>query len=176
MKVINTPLDGLKIIELQKFEDERGFFVERFNSKIFNESGLGDAIFQVNHSMSTKGVLRGLHFQTNLWQCKVVGCIAGKINDVTVDIRPDSKTFGQHFTLEISSPDVMLYIPHGFAHGFEVLSDVAHVLYFVDNKYDKSSDNGIHYDSCGINWQTKNPLISEKDGLLQTFEEYANNI
>ena len=176
MKVIETGIEGLKIIKLQQFTDNRGFFVERFNSTAFHENGLNSNIFQVNHSMSTKGVIRGMHFQTNPWQCKVVGCIGGSIIDVALDIRPNSPTFGKHFMLEISSPDVMLYVPHGFAHGFEVLSDVAHVLYFVDNKYDKSSDNGIHYNSCDINWQTKNPLISSKDKQLLTLETYINKI
>lgn len=176
MQVINTPLDGLKVIKLQQFGDERGFFMERFNADVFRANGLNANVFQVNHSMSTKGVLRGLHFQTNPWQCKIVGCIGGQINDVAVDIRPNSPTFGQHFMLEISSPNVMLYVPHGFAHGFEVVSEVAHLLYFVDSKYDKASDNGIKHDSCGIKWHTKEPLLSEKDQKLQTLENYKNNL
>jgi dTDP-4-dehydrorhamnose 3,5-epimerase len=172
MKVENTGLDGLKVISLAKFGDDRGFFMERFNVAEFAKNGLSISILQVNHSYSSKGVLRGLHFQTNPWQLKIVGCIAGAINDVAVDIRPESKTFGKHFVLKIESNETMLYIPHGFAHGFEVLSESAHLLYFTDALYNKESDNGIRYDSCGINWEIKNPLLSEKDVKLQAFDEY----
>ena len=175
MKIIETGLEGLKVLELPKFSDERGFFMERFNLNRFESLGLNTKILQVNHSFSTKGVLRGLHFQTNPWQAKVVGCIGGSVVDVVVDIRPKSPTFGKHFAIELDCPEKMLYIPHGFAHGFEVISDSAHLLYFTDSHFNKESDNGIHYASCGINWQTKNPLISEKDALLKTFEEYKNN-
>lgn len=176
MKVTETGIEGLKVIELQKFEDERGFFMERFNTEKFKQHGLQTNLLQVNHSFSTKGVLRGLHFQTNPWQGKIVGCIGGTVVDIAVDIRKNSPTFGQHFAIELNCPELMLYIPHGFAHGFEVLSEAAHLLYFTDALYSKPSDAGIRYDSCNIKWKTTNPLLSEKDQNLPTFNQYSNTL
>jgi dTDP-4-dehydrorhamnose 3,5-epimerase len=177
MKVTETFLSGLKVIELTKFRDDRGFFIERFNVEQFTLFNLNANIIQVNHSFSTRGVIRGLHFQTNPWQGKIVGCIGGVILDVAVDIRKDSATFGQHFAIELDSPEKMLYIPHGFAHGFAVLSDSAHLLYFTDAPYSLTSDNGIRYDSCGIDWKLQEkPLLSAKDLALPTLEKYAVSI
>ena len=176
MKVIETGIEGLKVIELQKFEDDRGFFMERFNTETFKKYSLNTNIMQVNHSFSHRGVLRGLHFQTKPWQGKIVGCIGGNVLDVAVDIRPNSPTLGKHFSIELNKPELMLYIPHGFAHGFEVLSETAHLLYFTDALYDKQSDGGIHYNSCGIKWQTKSLLLSEKDIKLPTLAEYLKTI
>jgi dTDP-4-dehydrorhamnose 3,5-epimerase len=171
MRFVDTNLEGLKIIELQCFKDSRGFFVERFHGKKFKEHGLADNLLQVNHSFSVKGVIRGLHFQTQPWQCKVVSCISGSIIDVAVDVRPSSPTFGQHFAIKLDSPDKMLYIPGGFAHGFEALED-CNIVYFVDEVYNPASDGGILYNSCGINWNTAHPILSAKDAALPSFEDY----
>ena len=176
MKITETGIEGLKVIEMPKCGDDRGFFMERFNLNCFKENNIDFNISQVNHSFSTKGVLRGLHFQTNPWQGKIVGCIDGEINDVAVDVRKNSPTFGKHFVLKIENPQTMFLVPHGFAHGFEILSQTAHLLYFTDAPYDAKSDNGIHYNSCGIKWETKNPLLSEKDKKLQTLEYYLKTL
>ncbi len=174
MKIIETGIEGLKVIELQKFEDDRGFFMEKFNKKHFADNGLNSNLMQVNHSLSHKGILRGLHFQTDPWQGKIVSCISGSINDVAVDIRKNSPTFGKNFAIKIDCPEIMLYIPYGFAHGFETLSETANVLYFTDALYNSQSDGGIHYDSCGIQWETKKPLLSQKDTQLPTFHNFAS--
>lgn len=175
MNVIDTPLEGLKVIELKQFDDNRGFFMERFNVDVFNSLGLNSKISQVNHSFSRQNVVRGLHFQQNPWQGKIVGCITGAILDVAVDIRKDSETFGQYFSVLLDSPAKVLYIPGGFAHGFSALSD-ANVMYFTDELYSKNNEYSIRYDSCNIDWKIKDPIVSDKDLLAQTFEEYAKSI
>ncbi|MCE3255450.1 MAG: rfbC [Rickettsiaceae bacterium] len=176
MKITNTPIAGLKLIELTIHEDQRGFFVERFNKKSFADLGLPTEYFQDNFSYSIPGVIRGLHYQTNPSQAKLVGCIRGRIWDVAVDIRKDSPAFGQHFGVELSGENgKLLYIPAGFAHGFCVLGDEpADVAYKVDNPYSKAGDGGIAFDDpdLKIDWPVKNPIVSDKDKALQSFKEY----
>src|ERR1700727_1514521 len=137
MKVIDCPLDGLKVIELDVHGDPRGFFVERFHIKRFAEAGLPHIFMQDNHSRSAPGILRGLHYQFSPPQGKLVGAIAGRIWDVAVDVRPDSPTYGQHFTIELSDENAtLLWVPAGFAHGFCVIGDVpADVIYKVTAPY-----------------------------------------
>ncbi|MFT6332638.1 MAG: dTDP-4-dehydrorhamnose 3,5-epimerase [Lentimonas sp.] len=179
MKITNTPIADLKIIELDIFNDDRGFFVERFNQQKFADLGLPIDYFQDNFSRSIPGVIRGLHFQNNPTQAKLVGCIRGKIWDVAVDIRKNSPTFGQHFGIELSGENgKLLYVPAGFAHGFCVLGDeAADVAYKVDNPYSPSGDGGIAFDDVdlAINWPVKNPIVSQKDQNLQSFKEYQNS-
>jgi dTDP-4-dehydrorhamnose 3,5-epimerase len=176
MKVIDLPIQGLKLVELDIFRDPRGFFVERFNSKKFAEANLPTQFAQDNHSHSVPGVIRGLHYQTGPTQSKFVGVIRGRVWDVAVDIRSNSPTFGKHHAVELSETNgKLLWIPAGFAHGFCVLGDEpADVGYKVDNLFSPTGDGGIHWNDPDLNipWPVKNAIISEKDRKLQSFAEY----
>lgn len=178
MIVKETNLKGCFIIEPKIFEDERGYFFESYNQSRFNELIGSQANFvQDNESFSTKGVLRGLHFQTEPYaQSKLVRVIEGKVLDIVVDIRKGSKTFGDQFSIELSeSNKKQLFIPQGFAHGFLVLSQTAIFSYKCDNYYNKASERGIIYNdkTLNIDWQLPESelIISEKDQLLPTFEK-----
>jgi dTDP-4-dehydrorhamnose 3,5-epimerase len=178
MKVIEIGLQDLKIIKLDLYKDNRGFFVEKFNEKTLKENDIEMKCIQVNHSFSIANVIRGLHFQINPAQKKLVGVTTGTILDVAVDIRKNSKTFGKHFTIQIESPDTLLFIPEGFAHGFSVLSkEGANLLYAVEGAFNKAGDGGIAYNDpdLKIDWKVKNPIVSEKDLKLQNFNNYINN-
>ena len=174
-----TKLESV-IVEPKVFEDNRGFFMETYKASEFIANGININFFQDNHSKSTKGVIRGLHFQHYPKpQTKLVRCIHGKIFDVAVDIRPDSKNFGKWFGIELSEENKkMLYIPEGFAHGFSVLSDEAEVLYKASNEYSPEHDAGIRWndEELNIEWQVKNPLVSQKDKILPTLKEYKNKL
>lgn len=179
MKLINTGLEGLIIVEFNIFNDDRGFFCERFNEQKFKELGLPSNFVQDNHSRSKVGVVRGLHYQKNPNQAKLVGCVSGKILDVAVDIRKNSKTFGKYFSIKLSEDNgKMLYIPAGFAHGFSVIGEKeAHVIYKVDGLYNPAGEGGIKFDDKDLNidWQVQSPIFSNRDLALQTFEEYKQN-
>jgi dTDP-4-dehydrorhamnose 3,5-epimerase len=179
MQIFDTPIAGLKIIQLNIFHDERGFFTERFNQDLFSKFNLPINYFQDNHSYSKKNVVRGLHFQNNPSQAKLVNCISGKILDVAVDIRKNSPTFGKYFAIELSAKNgKLLFIPEGFAHGFSVLDDNgADVLYKVDNKYSPQNESGIIFNDkdLKIDWQVANPIVSAKDQKLLSFHEYSLN-
>jgi len=179
MEISLTPFDGLKIIQLKIYHDNRGFFVERFNQKLFQELGLPIHYFQDNHSLSSPNVIRGLHFQNNPSQAKLVGCLRGKILDVAVDIRKDSPTLGKYFSIELSGENgKLLFIPEGFAHGFAVLgNEPADVMYKVDNQFSKEGDGGIRFNDpdLKIDWQIANPIISDKDKNLPLFADYLKN-
>lgn len=173
MKATETKLKGCFIIEPTIFEDERGYFFESYNHRDFCEAIGREVIFvQDNQSFSKKGVLRGLHFQKGEYaQAKLVSVLQGKIQDVVVDLRKDSPTFGQHLSIELSDENKkQVFIPRGFAHGFLTLSDTAEVFYKCDNYYKKEAEGGVRYDdaSFGIEWETANNdlLLSEKDVLL----------
>jgi dTDP-4-dehydrorhamnose 3,5-epimerase len=178
MKFVNTPIEGLVIIEPTIFVDDRGYFFESYNKKKFEEA-IGKVSFvQDNESKSSKGVLRGLHFQKPPYaQAKLVRCIEGKVLDVAVDIREGSKTFGQHVTVELSGENKkQVFIPQGFAHGFLVLSKSAIVSYKVDNSYAPAHDAGIRWDDSMLNIQwgvnESKVLVSEKDAKLPFFSEF----
>ena len=179
MEILSTPFAGLKIVQLKIYHDNRGFFVERFNKKLFQELGLPVDYFQDNHSLSTPNVIRGLHFQNNPSQAKLVGCLRGKILDVAVDIRKDSPTLGKYFSIELSAENgKLLFIPAGFAHGFAVLgNEPADVMYKVDNQFSKEGDGGIRFNDpdLKIDWQIANPIISDKDKNLPLFADYLKN-
>lgn len=155
------------------------FFVERFNEEKFKEQGLPTHFPQDNHSRSAPGVLRGLHYQAQPSQGKLVGAARGRIWDVAVDIRPDSDQFGQSFGIELSDENAtLLWVPAGFAHGFCVLGDdVADVFYKVTEVYNPKGENGIMYNDPEFNveWPLENPTISERDQNLQSFAEYKSN-
>jgi dTDP-4-dehydrorhamnose 3,5-epimerase len=179
MEISLTPFDGLKVVQLKIYHDNRGFFVERFNKKLFQDLGLPVDYFQDNHSLSAPNVIRGLHFQNNPSQAKLVGCLRGKILDVAVDIRKNSSTFGKYFSIELSAENgKLLFIPAGFAHGFAVLGDEpADVMYKVDNQFSKEGDGGIRFNDpdLKIDWQIANPIISDKDKNLPLFADYLKN-
>ncbi|EAB4959218.1 dTDP-4-dehydrorhamnose 3,5-epimerase [Salmonella enterica] len=168
MNVIKTKIPDVLIFEPKVFSDERGFFMESFNQKIFEEAvGRKVEFVQDNHSKSTKGVLRGLHYQIEPYaQGKLVRCVAGEVFDVAVDIRKDSETFGKWVGVNLSSENKkQLWIPEGFAHGFLVLSDSAEFLYKTTNFYNPGSDKGVAWNDpdIGISWPINNPLLSDKD-------------
>jgi dTDP-4-dehydrorhamnose 3,5-epimerase len=177
MNFIPTKLEGCFVIEPKIFNDERGYFLESFNENTF-QKGIGQPVHfvQDNQSYSSKGVLRGLHYQTGEHaQAKLVRVLQGEVLDVVVDIRPDSKTYGESFSVVLSGENQkQFFIPRGFAHGFLVLSDTATFFYKCDNFYNKESEGGIIYNdkSLNIDWQFSNAelLISEKDAILPTIE------
>ena len=179
MEILSTPFAGLKVVQLKIYHDNRGFFVERFNKKLFQDLGLPIDYFQDNHSFSSPNVIRGLHFQNNPSQAKLVGCLRGKILDVAVDIRKNSPTFGKYFSIELSGENgKLLFIPAGFAHGFAVLgNENADVMYKVDNQFSKEGDGGIRFNDpdLKIDWQIANPIISDKDKNLPLFADYLKN-
>lgn len=179
MKVSDTPIRGLKVIELPLFRDERGFFSERFSAPRFAQHGLPEHFVQDNHSRSKPGVIRGLHYQHGPAQGKLVGVIRGRVWDVAVDIRPDSPTYGKHFGIELSGDNgVLFWIPPGFAHGFCVLGDEeADMLYKVTAPYNKAGEGGIRFDDLefGIPWPVKNPIVSERDRTMESFMDYAQH-
>lgn len=172
-----TPLNGCFVIAPKVFSDQRGQFFESFNKAIFEKStNIITDFVQDNQSTSSKGVLRGLHFQTGKYtQAKLVRTIKGSVLDVCVDIRKDSNTFGQHFSIILDDKNLKhLFIPRGFAHGFLVLEDDTIFSYKCDNYYHKPSESGIIYNDkdLKIDWGfPENQLIlSEKDKQLPTFE------
>lgn len=181
MPFIETPIQDLLIFEPKILEDARGYFFESFNSAIFAEKNINTNFVQDNQSKSTYGVLRGLHYQLNPFaQAKLVRVISGEVLDVAVDIRQNSPTFGEHFSIILSAENKkQLYIPRGFAHGFVVLSETAEFFYKCDNFYSKEHDAGIIYfdPSLKIDWKLKHDeiLVSEKDNNLPEFKSSKNN-
>lgn len=169
MEVIKTKIEGIVIIEPRIFKDARGYFYESFSQKEFDEKVMPIRFVQDNESMSTYGVMRGLHFQRPPFtQSKLVRCCRGAIMDIAVDIRKGSPTYGQHVAIELTEENHrQLFIPRGFAHGFAVLSDVAVLQYKCDNFYAPQADAGIQLrdKDLGIDWQipTENAILSEKD-------------
>lgn len=165
---IKNDIEGLVVIKPTVFGDDRGFFMETYQKDEFARAGIDKDFVQDNHSKSSKGVLRGLHFQTENTQGKLVRVISGEVYDVAVDCRPSSKTFGQWFGVVLSSENKMqFYIPEGFAHGFLVLSDEAEFVYKCTDVYNPGAEGGIPYDDPAVNvqWpQADCPLkLSEKD-------------
>ena len=178
MNFISTELEGCYIIEPKIIGDERGYFMESFNEKTFQEGIQKETHFvQDNQSFSKKGVLRGLHYQTGEHaQAKLVRVLQGEVLDVAVDIRPDSKTYGQHVAVLLSAENQkQLFVPRGFAHGFIVLSEMATFFYKCDNFYNKESEGGILFNdkTLNIDWKLleKELIISEKDQILPTLEK-----
>ena len=181
-KITVTPCDieGLYVIEPTVFKDERGYFVETYNQNDMKEAGLDMVFVQDNQSMSTRGVLRGLHFQKQFPQGKLVRVVRGKVFDVAVDLRSDSKTYGKWFGVELSAENMkQFYIPEGFAHGFLVLSDEAEFCYKCTDFYHPGDEGGLAWNDpeIGVEWPLEecvDLIISEKDqkwkGLKDTFK------
>ncbi len=181
MKVTTTPIDGLLILEPVVHGDERGYFFESYNKTTFESvTGLKIDFVQDNQARSVKNVLRGLHYQNNpVPQTKLLRVLEGRIWDVAVDIRKESKTYGQWYGVELSAENKLQFlIPHGFAHGYAVLSDTAEVFYKCDNLYNKPCEGGVFYGdpAIGIDWKIdlSMGIFSEKD-LKQPLLANANN-
>jgi len=168
MKVTKTKIEDVLIIELETFEDERGWFMESYNKIKLAEHGINISFVQDNHSFSKlKGTLRGLHFQnTPHPQAKLTACTRGAVLDVAVDLRKNSPTYKKWVAVELTEKNKkQLLIPRGFAHGFITLTDNAEFQYKLDNYYDKESDRGIRFNDpeIGIDWGNEKPILSEKD-------------
>jgi len=178
MKIKETPLKDCYIIEPTIFEDERGYFFEKYNEQKFEElTGMNGHFVQDNISKSSYGVLRGLHLQKGEHaQAKLVSCLEGRVFDVAVDLRRDSPTFGQWFGVELTPENkLQLYVPRGFGHGFSVLSETAIFAYKCDNFYNKESEGSVIWNDKDLNIDWKLPeeviQLSEKDSQLPTFSE-----
>ncbi len=178
MDIKSTPIEGLLIIEPQVFTDPRGYFYESYNKEKFVAAGINIEFVQDNQSLSQKGIVRGLHFQAPPFdQGKLVRVIQGAVLDVAVDIRKNSPTYGQNFSIELSAQNrTMFYIPPGFAHGFETLDDNTIFLYKCTDVYNKQSEGGLLWNDAelGIKWQSSDPLISEKDKILPLFKDLVS--
>jgi dTDP-4-dehydrorhamnose 3,5-epimerase len=167
-------LAGLKRIKSKVFYDERGFFKESYRKPAYEKKGILCEFIQDNHSFSKKGTIRGMHFQRSPGQAKLISVIEGKIYDVAVDIRPGSSTFGKWEGVYLESEDhTQLFIPAGFAHGFCVVSDRAHVLYKVSSLFDPAEEKGFRFDDpeVGIEWPVENPILSPKDLIAPSLRE-----
>lgn len=182
MNVIKTDIEGLVVIEPKVFGDSRGYFFESYNSKAFEEA-VGDITFvQDNESMSSYGVVRGLHYQKPPHaQAKLVRVVKGKVLDVAVDLRKDSPTFGRHVAVELSEENHrQLFIPRGFAHGFSVLSDEAVFQYKCDNYYAPHSEGAIAWDDpdLAIDWRipAEMAVLSEKDRNHPMFKDIKDSL
>jgi dTDP-4-dehydrorhamnose 3,5-epimerase len=166
MDIKTTPLNGLLIIQPDTFIDERGFFLETYQFSRYAEIGIVDKFVQDNQSRSSKGVLRGLHFQSSKPQSQLVTLIRGRIFDVCVDLRSDSNTFGEWFGIELSDDGPrQLYMSPGFAHGFCVLSSWADLHYKVTEEYDSQDEFGVHWNDpdIAIKWPIKDPIVGIRD-------------
>jgi dTDP-4-dehydrorhamnose 3,5-epimerase len=178
-KRLETRLDGPVLLEPEVHGDERGFLVETFSAAAWAEAGVDAEFVQDNHSRSGAGILRGLHFQTDPGQAKLVRCLRGRIWDVAVDLRRGSDTFGQWEGHELD--DVahrQLFVPVGFAHGFCVLSDVADVHYKISSYYDPATEAGIAWDDpeVAVEWPLEDPQVSERDATAPKLAEIQNTL
>ncbi|WDF54913.1 dTDP-4-dehydrorhamnose 3,5-epimerase [Mucilaginibacter sp. KACC 22063] len=180
MNVTTTPIEGLLVIEPQIFQDSRGYFYESYNKKKFADAGIDVDFVQDNQSFSQKGTLRGLHAQANPFaQGKLVRVLQGSVLDVAVDIRKNSPTYGQHYTVELTGENKkQFWVPAGFLHGFVTLEDDTIFMYKVTNYYDKNSEIGVIWNdpTLGIGWGVNEAeiLLSPKDELLSTFDELVS--
>ena len=166
MKIIETNLPGVLILEPTTYRDDRGWFMETYNAAKFAEAGLPEAFVQDNQSLSKRGVVRGLHYQLHEPQGKLVRCIRGAILDVAVDIRRSSPSFGRWTSTELTAENrLMLWIPPRFAHGFSVLSDEAEVIYKCTTLWHQASDRSLLWNDpvLGIDWRISEPIVAAKD-------------
>jgi dTDP-4-dehydrorhamnose 3,5-epimerase len=175
MRVVETTLAGVLVVEPRVFQDARGFFLETYHAQRYAAAGLDVTFVQDNHSRSRRGTLRGLHFQVAQPQGKLVRVIEGTIWDVAVDIRPDSPTFGQHVGVELSAENFrQIYVPPGFAHGFCVTTEVAQVEYKCTAYYDPADERGIAWNDprLAIPWPVADPVLSARDQTNPTLEAW----
>lgn len=179
IKVTNTKLQGIKIIEPQVFGDNRGWFMEGYQYDTYRKAGITCSFIQDNFAYSKKNVLRGLHFQKKHAQDKLISVLCGRIFDVVVDIRKDSATFGQWFGIELSAENKkQLFVPKGFAHGYVVLSEEAEIFYKCSDIYYPEAESGILWSDTELNidWkieEKENLILSEKDKKWQTWKEFS---
>jgi dTDP-4-dehydrorhamnose 3,5-epimerase len=173
---LDTKLEGVVLLEPEVHGDARGFMVETYRADTWAELGIGVEFVQHNHSRSSRGTLRGLHFQTEPGQAKLVRCPRGRIFDVAVDLRRDSPTYGQWEGHELDDErHRQLFVPAGFGHGFAVLSDEADVSYLLSSAYDPATEAGIAWDDpdVGVEWPLDEPLLSERDKQAPRLAEVA---
>jgi dTDP-4-dehydrorhamnose 3,5-epimerase len=174
-----TKLEGLVLLEPVVHGDARGFMVETYRRDVWTECGVDAAFVQHNHSRSARGTLRGIHFQTEPGQAKLIRCARGRIFDVAVDLRRDSSTYG-HWEGQVLDDEShrQLFVPVGFGHGFAVLSDVADVSYLLSSSYDPATESGIAWDDpdIGIEWPVDEPLLSERDRSAPSLAEVGESL
>jgi len=178
-RVTETPLAGLLVVDIEHFQDERGFFMESWNKRDFAAVGIDADFVQDSHSASRYGVLRGLHYQDmRAPTAKLVRCTVGRILDVAVDLRASSKTFGKSFTIELNDKNkTLLWVPVGFAHGFATVSEYCEVQYKQSDFYNPEAEGGIAWNDpdIGISWPYADPILSKKDQQLKNFADYRKN-
>ena len=176
MKYISTPLHGVYIIEHDVYKDDRGSFVKTFLKSQFSERKLDVQFSECYYTKSKEDVIRGMHFQLPPHDhAKLVTIIQGTVVDVILDLRKSSPTFKQHFAVELSRENrKSVYIPHGCAHGFGVLSDMAIVYYMVTSEYSESHDFGVHFDSFGYDWPISKPVTSERDKAFLSLDNFVD--
>lgn len=176
-KIQELQIEGVKLITPFYAEDSRGYFLKSLERDVFRGWGLNADIQEDFETYSKKGVIRGLHFQTQHPQVKIVRALKGTIHDVVVDLRKGSKNFGKYVEVMLDDKDHnILWVPAGFAHGFEVLSEDAVVSYKCVGKYSKGHDTGICWNDkdISVKWETENPIVSEKDAGLMSFREFTD--
>lgn len=178
MEVTNIFIDGPLVLKPKVFYDERGYFYESYNKQAFEKAGITADFVQDNQSLSQKGAVRGLHFQAPPFeQGKLVRVIQGAVYDVVVDVRKNSPTYGKHFGIELTAENfTMFWIPPGFAHGFSTLKDNTIFSYKCTNVYNKPSEGGLLWNDpqLAINWEVEQPIVSDKDKLLPTFDNFIS--
>jgi dTDP-4-dehydrorhamnose 3,5-epimerase len=178
MKIIETELDGVVVIEPNVFNDQRGYFFETYNQNRYQEAGIKSNFVQDNLSFSKKGTLRGMHYQHPHDQAKLVQVIQGEVFDVVVDIRRESPTFGKWIGQNISDENKQqIFVPEGFAHGFCVLSETALFHYKCSDFYAPECEGGIHWSDpdVAIDWPLDSPMVSEKDGAFSRLKDIAKD-
>jgi len=172
VEIESLRLSGLQRLRLERFDDERGFFLESYRQPLYEKLGIPTRFVQDNLSFSHKGVVRGLHFSSG--QAKLISVVQGRIWDVALDCRPDSPTFGQWEAIELNSEELtQFFIPAGFAHGYCALSDTAYVQYKVSTPYDPALERSIRWNdpSLQIPWPARNPIVSQRDQTSPLFRE-----
>ena len=178
LQIIETSLPGVLLIKPKVFEDPRGFFTETYRQNVLAEAGIHETFVQDNHSRSSRGVLRGLHYQLRNPQAKLCRVASGEVLDVAVDVRLGSSNFGKWVGVVLSGENhTQIYIPKGFAHGFVVLSDTADFLYKCSDYFDASDDRGVLWNDpeIGIDWQIDAPILSEKDKRYLPLAQIAHD-
>jgi dTDP-4-dehydrorhamnose 3,5-epimerase len=176
MKINTTPIDGLLVLEPDVFRDERGFFLETFHEQKYESFGIESKFVQDNLSFSSKGILRGLHFQYRHPQAKLVQVLSGEVFDVAVDIRTGSSTFGKWFGIRLSQDNLyQMFIPEGFAHGYCVVSETALFAYKCTDFYSPSDEGGLLWSDpgVGIEWPVSDPVLSQKDSRLPCLSDFS---
>jgi dTDP-4-dehydrorhamnose 3,5-epimerase len=179
MRIVETTVPGVILVEPLVHRDARGFFLETYHHGRYAAAGIGDVFVQDNHSKSVAGTLRGLHMQVTALQAKLIHVVAGEIFDVAVDARVGSPTFGRWAGVTLSAANHhQLYVPAGFAHGFAVLSEVAEVVYKCSALYDRDDEIAIRYDepAFAIEWPVASPILSPRDASAPTLDEVRHRL